>query len=71
MDVFDLPEPTDMIMCYGEARGHRREALGSVSTNGGFLAEIIHTTKCLLDFINTFEKWDLFILGMLAEDGAT
>jgi hypothetical protein len=70
MDVFDLPERTDMIMCYGEARGNGSEALSSVSTNSGFLAEIIHTTECLLDFINAFEKWDLFILGMLAEDGA-
>jgi hypothetical protein len=23
----------------------------SISTNSGFLAEIIHTTQCLLDFI--------------------
>jgi hypothetical protein len=41
----------------------------SVSTNYGFLAEIMHTTQCLLDFINTFEKQNLFVLGMLVEDG--
>jgi hypothetical protein len=66
MDIFDLPELTDMIMCYREVR---REV--SVSTSSGFLAEIIHTTQCLLDFINAFKKWDPFILGMLVEDGAT
>jgi hypothetical protein len=43
----------------------------SVSTNSGFLTEIIHTTQCLLDFINAFKKRDLFVLGTLVEDGAT
>jgi hypothetical protein len=47
MDVFLLPELTDIIMCYGET-----EEKLSVSTNSGFLAEIIHTTQCLLYFIN-------------------
>jgi hypothetical protein len=42
----------------------------SVSTNSGFLADIVHTTQCLLDFINAFEKRDLFVLGMFVEDGA-
>jgi hypothetical protein len=37
-----------------------------VSTNSGFLAKI-----CLLNFIHAFEKWELFVLGTLVEDGAT
>jgi hypothetical protein len=42
-----------------------------VSTNNSFLAEIIHTTQCLLNFINAFEKWDLFVLGTLVQDSTT
>jgi hypothetical protein len=43
----------------------------SVSTNIDFLAEIIHTTQCLRNFIRAFEKLDLFVLSTLVEDGAT
>jgi hypothetical protein len=42
-----------------------------VFTNSDFLPEIIHITQCLLDFINTFEKQDLFVLSTLVEDGTT
>jgi hypothetical protein len=42
-----------------------------VSINGGFLAEITHTTQCFFNFITAFEKQDLFVLGKLVEDGAT
>jgi hypothetical protein len=58
------------ILCV-TARLEKTEEKLSVYTICGFLAEIIHTTQCLLDFINAFEKWDLFILGVLVEDGKT
>jgi 16S rRNA C1402 N4-methylase RsmH len=66
MDVFDLPELSDIIMCYGEARGNRREARHIIPT--AISSQKSSTTQRLLDFINAFKKQDLFILGMLVED---
>ncbi|CAL1672721.1 unnamed protein product [Lasius platythorax] len=71
MDVFDLAELSDMIMCYGKARRNGREATIAY-TNSGFLADNTHTTQCLLDFfVLAFKKRDFFVLGTLVEEGAT
>jgi hypothetical protein len=65
MEVFDLPELIDMIMCYGKARRNKRETLRVYQQQ--FPCRNHPHTQCLLNFINTFEKRDLFVLGTLLE----
>ncbi|KAJ8870372.1 hypothetical protein PR048_029393 [Dryococelus australis] len=68
MAGYEFPELSEMIMCYGEARGNGRRALRIYEQ---WFPDIIHTTPCTRDCISTFVTRGRFVHGTLEPYDAT